>query len=74
MQKSESMVEAAFDQCVRAMAGLDADAEAKDRLSCVRAVTALLEAVNGKRTIVQHHHCNAAGDAVVDDVAAVSVD
>lgn len=56
MQDQTLVVEAAFNQCARAMEGLAQDAEAKDRLSCIRAVTALLEAVNGKRTLVEHIH------------------
>ncbi len=72
MRKQESVVEAALDQCAQAMAGLALDAEAKDRLSCVRAVTALLEAVHGRRTIVEHHHSPGSDDVVVGEVAALS--
>ncbi len=53
--KRDAVVERAFEQADRAMVDL-ADSEPKERLAAVRVVTALVEASEGKRTVVEHRY------------------
>jgi hypothetical protein len=53
--KRDAVVERAFEQVDRAMVDL-ADSEPKERLAAVRVVTALVEASEGKRTVVEHRY------------------
>jgi len=51
----ESVVERAFEQVDQVMIDLDG-AEPKDRLAALRLVVALVEASEGKRTLVEHRY------------------
>jgi hypothetical protein len=55
MQLLEEVVEAGMERARDVLRELK-EGESKDRLSALRAVTAFLEAVGGKRTVVQHLH------------------
>jgi len=51
----EAVVERAFEQADQVMIDL-VGAEPKDRLAAVRLVVALVEAAEGKRTLVEHRY------------------
>jgi hypothetical protein len=54
--KREAVVERAFEQADKAMVDLSTGSEPKDRLAAVRVVVALVEAAEGKRTLVEHRY------------------
>ncbi len=58
--KREAVVERAFEQADQAMVDLVAGSEPKDRLAAVRVVVALVEASEGKRTVVEHRYAERA--------------
>ncbi len=51
----EAVVERAFEQADQVMIDLNG-AEPKDRLAALRLVVALVEASEGKRTLVEHRY------------------
>ncbi len=53
--KREAVVERAFEQADLAMVELSSS-EPKERLAAVRVVTALVEASEGKRTVVEYRY------------------
>ncbi len=61
----------ALSQCKRVLETLAGDADAKDRMAAVRASVAVLEQVQGKRTVVEHLH---KGRVAEDEIAVRSVE
>jgi hypothetical protein len=53
--KRDAVVERAFEQADQVMADL-AGGDPKERLAAVRVVVALVEASEGKRTLVEHRY------------------
>ncbi len=54
--KRQAVVERAFEQADQAMVDLANGSDPKDRLAAVRVVVALVEASEGKRTLVEHRY------------------
>jgi hypothetical protein len=54
--KREAVVERAFEQVDQAMVDLAVGSDPKERLAAVRVVVALVEASEGKRTLVEHRY------------------
>ncbi len=70
--KREAVVERAFDQADQAMIELAGGSDPKDRLAAVRVVVALVEASEGKRTVVEHRYPERAPVSPGEELAVTS--
>jgi hypothetical protein len=69
--KREAVVERAFEQADQAMVDLVNGSDPKDRLAAVRVVVALVEAAEGKHTVVEHRYPERSG-APGEEVSVIS--
>ncbi len=68
--KREAVVERAFEQADQAMVDL-AGSDPKERLAAVRVVVSLVEAAEGKRTVVEHRYPERVS-SLVEELPAIS--